>query len=148
MQRIEGLDVTHCICASHAPSYKIITQDDDAGIVADDRSILAEVELAQLVVSMGGSGLKSGKRKRLCIVETAMHKQGAYIMNVIQALTFHEFGTGLTLLFELHQHCICILSLIYLSNSMEFTRRPQVRNLFCRPIFIAVSQSRTRFQKK
>jgi hypothetical protein len=79
MQRIEGLDVTHCICASHAPSYKIITQDDDAGIVADDRSILAEVELAQLVVSMGGSGLKSAQKEIVTYSTNCHASTGGFI---------------------------------------------------------------------
>jgi hypothetical protein len=58
-------------------------------------------KLAYCVVMMAGSGLKSAEKKKKVTYskQTAMHRQGNYMMNASQQdSAFHKFGTGLTLL--------------------------------------------------
>jgi hypothetical protein len=74
--RISGLNLTHCIDASHA-SFKYLAGHrkksnknhypiDDPEIVTGDRLLTpAQEKLANCVVMMAGSGLKSAKRKGL-----------------------------------------------------------------------------------
>ncbi len=99
--------------------------------------IPVQAKLAYLVVMMDGSSFKSAQRKRLVQwKQTAMHRQGAYMINASQERKFHKYGTK-SLFYSSHNHSICILSFIYLLNSMEclytrpeLNRRPSFYNFF------------------
>jgi hypothetical protein len=76
---------------------------DDSEIVADNWLIPAKAnQVAYHGVIMAGLGLKSAQRRRLhrC-KQTAMHRQGDFMMDANQELMFPKFGTDSTLLFKL-----------------------------------------------
>jgi|LakMenEpi03Aug12_release.lakeMendotaPanAssembly.Ray.scaffolds.fasta_scaffold2900711_1 hypothetical protein len=80
--------------------------------VADDRVIPAQAILECLVVTMAGSGLKSAQRKKVTeCKQTAMHRQGAYMINAGQELykNFTNVKQVQHLHLSSHNHCICIL---------------------------------------